>query len=97
MSELRLYRPSSGSEGEDFFCRFCYRCERDRAYQEGEPGAEPCDILSRALAFVAASPDYPRDWHYDEAGEPVCSAFLPTGSQCPTDAQLEAAGQQVLL
>jgi hypothetical protein len=90
------YRPSNGTEGDFFFDRFCFHCERDRKFQEGGDGSEGCDILARTFALDEDDPNYPTEWVWaDEDGDvvPVCTAFLPIGAQLPTDADLEALGQ----
>lgn len=88
----RCYRPSNGSEGEGFTAKFCETCERDRAYREDE-AQEGCDILARALIFDIDKPGFPREWTYDEDNNPTCTAYLSPGSQYPTNAMLEEAGQ----
>lgn len=93
--ELRLYQPGNGSEGEGFFCRFCYECERDRAFQD-EESSEGCEILLRTMLYKVTDPEYPREWRYNDQGEPVCTAFVPLGGRVPTDAEAEAEGQATL-
>lgn len=73
-AELRLYRPSNGSEGDCFHAEYCDRCEHDRAFREGTDPAG-CEIHCRALFLDTKHEDYPREWCYDAADNPVCTAF----------------------
>lgn len=66
----RRYRPSNGTEGDYFRCDFCDRCVRDLA----DPG---CGILTRTLLCDVEDDEYPDEWTYDAAGNPVCTAFDP--------------------
>lgn len=66
------YRPSNGTEGEMFMSRFCYRCQHD------DDEEEPCPILTMTFAVGIEDADYPREWMYDQAGKPICSAFAPS-------------------
>jgi len=49
------YQPSNADEGEAFQGRWCYRCERDAAYQRcdtvGGWEAEGCPILALTMCF----------------------------------------------
>ena len=90
------YRPSNGTEGEGFFCRFCDRCERDREAWENDNPADGCEILLRTMLYDVSDPEYPAEWTYDAKGEPVCTAFVPEGERVPTDRELEAEGQATL-
>lgn len=77
----RPYRPSNGCEGFDFMARFCDRCERDRRYRETQDGADGCRIVADTFVYAATDPRYPKEWIYDEAGYPVCTAFEKEGSR----------------
>lgn len=70
-----LYRPSNGTEGEDFQDRFCRQCIHDREFRLTD--ANGCEILFRALCFGTKDDDYPTEWQYGWDGKPTCSAFLP--------------------
>ena len=96
MSDVELFRPGNGSEGEWFHSKFCDVCECDRAFRDEELGAVGCDILARALMFGVDEQGFPTEWRYVEA-KPTCTAFLPEGSKYPTDAMLEDAGQGTIL
>lgn len=67
------YRPSNGSEGQMFMKRWCEKCKRDQAYQEGT--GDSCAIIANAMAYDVDSPYYPSEWRYDNEGQPMCSAF----------------------
>lgn len=60
--EWKPYRPSNGTEGECFMESWCYRCKRDRAYQENPDQADGCDIIARSLAFKPGDAKYPTEW-----------------------------------
>jgi hypothetical protein len=90
-----LYRPSNGTEGEGFMCRFCMECERDRAFWEED--GDGCEIAARSLIFDTDEEGYPTEWRYDEKGEPTCTAFVALGKPVPTEREQEAAGQLSIL
>jgi hypothetical protein len=75
MTDTRLYRPSSGTEGADFIEHFCERCLRDAKYRETDDGADSCDILRRSFLHSTEEPEYPSEWNYGEDGLPTCTAF----------------------
>jgi len=72
--ELKLYRPSNGTEGAGFFCDWCDYCERDKD--------EDCPILADSLAFDVDHPRYPREWVYGKDG-PECTAYVELGKPVP--------------
>lgn len=87
-----LYRPSNGTEGEDFFDSWCRRCARDRAMREGLDvddcdDNERCDLIARSFAHDIDEPEYPQEWIVDENGNGRCTAFIPAGEavvdRCP--------------
>ncbi len=88
---IRLYRPSTGTEGAAFQERFCVRCVKDRQ--------NDCGILAASYAFSIDDVSYPRQW-VEIGDEPQCTAFVEdTGQEWPappTRFELEAAGQQRL-
>jgi hypothetical protein len=63
------YRPSNGTEGEIFMEKWCERCMLDTE-------DNPCEILTCALCFDIDESDYPKEWRYDYAGRPMCTAFV---------------------
>lgn len=70
----KLYSPSNGIEGEMFMEEYCYQCDKDSEYQlTGESG---CEILSRALCFNIKNERYPKEWIYNDNGQPTCTAFI---------------------
>ena len=85
---IRLYRPSNGTEGMCFFEGWCERCARDKEMSEGKPfdecsDDEVCSIIADTFAFDVDDERYPREWIYDENGEPCCTAFIPAGEPIP--------------
>lgn len=71
------YRPSNGSEGEMFMTRFCYRCTKDNPDNSGRNG---CDIIFFSMSFEVDHPKYPKEWIYDEDGQPICTAWQQKGA-----------------
>lgn len=69
------YRPSNGTEGEIFQEDFCAKCPRDAKFREDPEKHEGCEILARTMAYNVTDPEYPKEWIYDEKGEPTCTAF----------------------
>jgi len=71
------YRPSNGTEGEDFMACFCANCRRDQDEDD------PCSIATWALAAAIDDPDYPEEWIVDQSG-PRCTAFEPVDEDAPS-------------
>lgn len=69
------YRPSNGTEGADFICEFCCRCQRDVN--------EDCEILAATFRMEVDDPLYPPEWCFDDQDSPVCTAFVPLGDPLP--------------
>lgn len=66
------YRPSSGTEGEFFQCRFCEHCKADLNFNDGDgPG---CELIANSMAFNIGEEGYPVEWVWKD-GKPVCTAF----------------------
>jgi hypothetical protein len=82
---MRLYRPSSGSEGADFQDAFCDHCARDAAFRatnyEGDP-AMGCQILADTFCYNVDDPQYPKEWIVDDSGA-RCIAYTEDAT-CPT-------------
>ena len=72
---VKLYRPSSGTEGASFIEDWCCECERDIN--------EDCPILARSFAYDINDAEYPREWCYDDSGQPQCNAFVDRGTPIP--------------
>ena len=100
IAPVKLYQPSSGTEGGGFFANWCDQCARDlpsngtKAFDECEPH-EICEIIELSMAYMPSDPEYPNQWRYVD-GKPTCTAFVPIGSPLPTPAELESAGQERL-
>ena len=75
---MNLYRPSCGTEGEDFRERFCYQCLHERWIhrQKEDRDEDKCKIMTNTMLFDTNEPEYPREWTYDEKGSPTCTAFV---------------------
>jgi len=65
------YRPSNGSEGMDFMTRFCDQC----VYEDWE-GDKECPIIGATMIYDVDDPEYPEEWTYDQAGDPICTKFI---------------------
>lgn len=63
MDTPKPYRPSNGTEGDDFYNKWCGQCSREDGARYG------CTIL--AVAFAGNSPD---EWIYLN-DTPTCTAF----------------------
>ncbi|MCL2076055.1 MAG: hypothetical protein FWH15_06405 [Betaproteobacteria bacterium] len=75
---IEKYRPSNGTEGDNFMEHWCFRCQRDKPEDE-----EYCPILGKTFALSADDPEYPVEWRFDQFGIPCCTAFAPTDSSIP--------------
>ncbi|WP_337996189.1 hypothetical protein [Oleispirillum naphthae] len=71
------YRPTSGTEGDGFYYNWCADCRRDEAFRKDPDSGFGCCILSAALAFNIGAAEYPKEWVYDEEGQPKCTAHEP--------------------
>lgn len=72
MSAAKPYRPSNGTEGEQFFAHFCDRCERE--------SEDECLIMTKSFVYLIEHPEYPTEWIEDEKG-PRCTAFEERGAK----------------
>ena len=83
---VRLYRPSSGSEGIDFQSAWCGECKHDKLWN-GE-AVDPdrvsqddmCQIIGRSMAHSIDEPGYPQEWVRAQDGRPMCLAFERKGT-----------------
>lgn len=48
-----------------FMNYFCFRCKMEK----------DCEILSDTLVYDVDDQKYPKEWTYDNDGDPVCEAF----------------------
>ena len=80
------YRPSNGTEGDDFYCAWCSYCERDAEHRAQPDSSAGCDILIRAYAYGVDDARYPVEWTYRD-GEPVCAGFVPEGDPLPVSVE----------
>lgn len=78
---VRLYRPSTGTEGIGFMESWCSRCKRDAlwngtAQDPDRVGDDDlCQIIARSYAFTVDEPGYPQEWVVQQDGTPACLAF----------------------
>ena len=86
----RKYRPSNGTEGEDFQEHWCAHCARDAAFRDNPDSGDGCPIVAATFVFQIDEPEYPEEWIEDDRG-PRCTAFTtdPTlPSRCDKTADL---------
>lgn len=67
------YRPSSGTEGMWFMDNWCANCAAKNI----------CRIIARTMAYDKDDPKYPKQWIYDNEGDPVCTSFAERGERKP--------------
>lgn len=65
----KKYRPSNGTEGDIFMCKFCYQC----IYDNNDDVL--CDLIMASMEFDVNEKGYPEEWTYDEQGKPTCTKF----------------------
>lgn len=70
--KLKLYRPSTGTEGELFVSKQCTEC----------CSKETCEIPMLSMLYEANEPEYPKEWVVDSDGKnPRCTArTIATGT-----------------
>ena len=61
------FHPCNGSEGSAFINHFCSRCEKDLQ--------EDCEVLTATMILMQTDSEYPKEWVYNENGNPTCTAF----------------------
>lgn len=71
----KKYCPSNGTEGEYFMEKFCYQCIHDKFCHTADHNDKMCDLIANAMAFDVNDDRFPREWTYDESGEPTCTAW----------------------
>lgn len=72
MSEPKKYRPSNGTEGMWFISEFCEHCRRENP---GDVETRKCKILTKTMLYDVNEKDYPKEWTYDEKGDPTCTKY----------------------
>ena len=83
--QIRIYRPSNGTECDSFMDRFCFQCAKANFDEESD--RQPCQIVGRVLGGIAG--DDPDEWRYLQDGSPTCTAFKheddnnPDTYRCP--------------
>mgnify|MGYP006370446389 CR=1 FL=1 len=76
--EVKLYRPSNGTEGEMFISHWCGTCEHERERREN-PDADGCEIVTWTMALPITDGQYPHEWQYGPNG-PRCTAYCEDGT-----------------
>lgn len=66
------YQPSNGSEGIGFISMFCDHCRRENP---GETKTRKCSILTKTMVYSVTDKEYPKQWTYDDEGNPTCTAY----------------------
>ena len=84
MKQIKLYRPSNGTDGDAFINHWCCNCARDKSMSEGKDfddcsDDEVCKILSDTFLYDTADEQYPNAWCYSDIGEPICTEFIQIG------------------
>ena len=69
----KAYCPSNGTEGMMFMETYCFRCQRDAAFQADQ--GEGCPIISRTMLYSIGDPEYPVEWTHGPDGMPTCTVF----------------------
>jgi hypothetical protein len=78
----KSYRPSNGTEGEEFECQWCARCTHDATFREDPDSGDGCPIISAAQIFNPGDEEYPKEWIEDDDGSnPRCTAFTTEPSK----------------
>lgn len=74
--EKKIYKPANGTEGEEFFNTFCYKCKNYKVVDE-VADIEDCwyGHIFAAEINEKTDLDYPDEWCYDENDRPTCTDF----------------------
>lgn len=72
----RMYRPTSGTEGEMFIGHFCRNCIHGKYEHTRDINDKPCEIISFSFMCDINDKDYPEEWIYDDKDKPTCTAFV---------------------
>lgn len=78
----KLFRPSNGTTGEIFMDAFCHKCAK---HEDG------CDILLATLFYGTDDACYPKEWHYNKEGYPICEAFVSKMAQRDLESEWQHA------
>jgi hypothetical protein len=70
-SEVELYQPSNGTEGDIFMSRYCYQCSK---FPHDSDAKSQCQIVLATFAYDTDDKEYPKQWRYVD-GRPTCTSF----------------------
>jgi hypothetical protein len=73
MSEVKLYQPSNGTDGDYFMAEFCENCYHDGLDKDSPEGS--CPILAATFYLDIKDNRYPNQWRYIDS-KPTCIAFF---------------------
>jgi hypothetical protein len=86
---MKPYRPSNGTEGENFTTKFCEKCCNSGIDPEDAEGFITCRIHYKTLCFDADDTRYPKQWVEEDDGKnPQCLQFdipiVPEDKETPS-------------
>jgi len=67
--EIKLYRPSNGTEGMWFEEKFCLQCIHDDAASD-----KNCELITLVMCNYTTDPLYPNEWRYID-DKPTCTKW----------------------
>lgn len=73
--ENKKYQPSNGTEGMFFIEKHCYNCIHGKYEHTQRCEDNPCEILTNTMLHNVNDKEYPKEWIYNEYGEPTCTAW----------------------
>lgn len=82
MARHKSYCPSNATEGDAFMSKWCGECKHlncsswESAVDYLCHDKEPCPILGASFNHRPGQKGYPREWTFNDAGVPVCTAFV---------------------
>lgn len=75
-SRNKKFKPSNGTEGDMFISMWCDECVHD-----ANDTLATCDILLLSMVWGTEDPEYPKEWTFDDDGQPICTNFNERLSQ----------------
>jgi hypothetical protein len=71
----KKYRPSNGTEGDQFINRFCDHCAYEKFIHTSNSNDLKCEILSKSLLYNINEAEYPEEWQYNSRNKPICTQY----------------------